>query len=86
MDAGARHAAEARLLRRVNEAIDLLAPASIRLTVLDTAQATHVLAGACNPDHTGTTEAALADPSEVITTHHATPDELVDPHGWEATP
>ncbi|MEV4731922.1 PrgI family protein [Saccharopolyspora sp. NPDC049426] len=86
MDAGARHAAEARLLRRVNEAIDLLAPASIRLTVLDTAQATHVLAGACNPDHTGTAEAALAGPSEVITTHHATPDELVDPHGWEATP
>ncbi|GAB3671551.1 PrgI family protein [Saccharopolyspora sp. ID03-671] len=85
MDAGARQAAEARLLRRVNEAIELLAPASIRLTVLDTAQATHVLASACNPDHTGTTETAMAGPSEVITTHPATPDELVDPHGWEVS-
>ncbi|MEV4644943.1 PrgI family protein [Saccharopolyspora sp. NPDC049357] len=85
MDAGARHAAEARLLRRVNEAIDLLAPASIRLTVLDTAQATHVVASACNPDHTGTTGAVLAGPSEVITTYQAASDDLVDPHGWEAT-
>jgi hypothetical protein len=45
-----RRAATARLIRRVGEAIDLLAPAGIVVTPLDPEQATAVLAAACNPD------------------------------------
>jgi PrgI family protein len=47
---GARRAAEARLVHRLGDAIELLAPAGIVVTALDAGQASAVLAAACNPD------------------------------------
>lgn len=66
--AGARRAAESRLVRRLNEAIELLAPAGIVVTPLDARQATAVLASACNPDTLLPPSADLAGADEVITT------------------
>jgi hypothetical protein len=63
-----RRAAEARLVRRLGEAIELLAPAGIVVTSLDAGQATAVLASACNPDTFLPPSAALAGADEVITT------------------
>jgi hypothetical protein len=67
-NAGARRAAESRLVRRLSEAIELLAPAGIVVTPLDAGQATAVLASACNPDTLLLPSAALAGADEVITT------------------
>jgi hypothetical protein len=75
VSAGARRAAESRLVRRLGEAIELLSPAGIVLTPLDTGQATGVLASACNPDTLLPPSAGLAGADEVITT--AT-DDLTD--------
>ncbi|WP_219416944.1 PrgI family protein [Pseudonocardia nigra] len=47
---GARRAAEARLVRRLSESMELLAPAGITVTPLDAARTTAALAAACNPD------------------------------------
>ncbi|WP_414939750.1 PrgI family protein [Amycolatopsis sp. cmx-11-51] len=66
--AGARRAAESRLVRRLSEAMELLAPAGIVVTPLDAGQATAVLASACNPDTLLPPSAALAGADEVITT------------------
>ncbi|NUU25022.1 MAG: PrgI family protein [Streptomycetaceae bacterium] len=66
----ARRAAEARLVRRLGDAIDLLAPAGITVTPLDAAQATAVLASACNPDSLLPPSAALAAADVVITSDH----------------
>ncbi|WP_300019137.1 PrgI family protein [Pseudonocardia sp.] len=68
LGAGARRAAEARLARRLAEAMELLAPAGITITPLDAARTTAVLAAACNPDPLRPPRSAAAD--EVI---HATP-------------
>jgi hypothetical protein len=65
---GARRAAEARLVRRLSEAIELLAPAGIVVTPLDAGRASAVLASACNPDTLLPPSAALAGADEVITT------------------
>ncbi|EHR48348.1 hypothetical protein SacmaDRAFT_0031 [Saccharomonospora marina XMU15] len=74
--AGARRAAESRLVRRLSEAIELLAPAGIVVTPLDAGQATAVLASACNPDTLLPPSAALAGADEVITTAGSTdPDD-----------
>ncbi|CAM3404208.1 PrgI family protein [Kibdelosporangium persicum] len=67
-NAGARRAAESRLVRRLGEAIELLAPAGIVVTPLDAGQATAVLASACNPDTLLPPSADLAGADEVITT------------------
>jgi hypothetical protein len=67
-NAGARRAAESRLVRRLGEAIELLAPAGIVVTPLDAGRATAVLASACNPDTLLPPSAALAGADEVITT------------------
>ena len=64
----ARRAAESRLVRRLGEAVDLLAPAGIVVTGLDAGQATAVLASACNPDTLLPPSAGLAGADEVITT------------------
>ncbi|WP_110343743.1 PrgI family protein [Prauserella flavalba] len=66
--AGARRAAESRLVRRLGEAIELLAPAGIVVTPLDAGQATAVLASACNPDTLLPPSAGMAGADEVITT------------------
>jgi hypothetical protein len=65
---GVRRAAESRLVRRLGEASELLAPAGIVVTPLNAGQATAVLASACNPDTLLPPSAALAGADEVITT------------------
>lgn len=62
-----RHAADARLARRLAEAASLLAPAGITITPLDTTQATELLAAACNPHNAWRPAAPLAGPDDVIT-------------------
>ncbi|WP_435583434.1 PrgI family protein [Amycolatopsis thermoflava] len=69
-------AAEARLVRRLSEAVELLTPSGIVVTPLDAGQATAVLAAACNPDSLIPPNSGLAGSDEVITT---APDE-----GWDA--
>ncbi|XVS62032.1 PrgI family protein [Actinosynnema sp. CA-299493] len=73
--AGMRRAAESRLVRRLGEAIDLLAPAGIVVTPLDAGQATAVLASACNPDSLLPPSTGLAGADDVITTPDS---DLVD--------
>ncbi|MFD2415008.1 PrgI family protein [Amycolatopsis pigmentata] len=70
-----RRAAEARLVRRLGEAVELLSPSGITVTPLDAGQATAVLAAACNPDSLIPPAAGLAGADEVITTA---------PDGWNA--
>lgn len=67
-DEATRRAAEARLARRLAEAVELLSPSGITVTPLDAGQATAVLAGACNPDSLIPPSAGLAGSDEVITT------------------
>lgn len=67
INAGVRRAAEARLVRRLGEAIELLAPAGIVVTPLDAGQATAVLAAACNPDTLLSPSADLAGAGDIIT-------------------
>jgi len=64
----ARWAGETRLTRRLSEAAELLAPAGVTVTGLDPAQATAVLAAACNPDTLLPPGSILAAADEVITT------------------
>jgi len=77
IDDATRRAAEARLVRRLGEAVDLLSPSGITVVPLDAGQATAVLAAACNPDSLIPPSAGLAGSDEVITT---APDE-----GWDET-
>ncbi len=65
---GARKAAASKLLRRMSEATELLAPAGIAVTSLDAAQATAVLSTATNPDSPLPPSAEMAGAGEVITT------------------
>ncbi|HEX5116043.1 MAG TPA: PrgI family protein [Pseudonocardiaceae bacterium] len=76
VDDATRRAAEARLVRRLGEAVELLSPSGITVTPLDAGQATAVLAAACNPDSLIPPSSGLAGAEEVITT---APDE-----GWDA--
>jgi hypothetical protein len=71
-------AAEARLVRRLTEASDLLGAAGIAVTPLSAGQATTVLASACNPDTLLPASADLAGADEVITGPS-------NAHGWSAT-
>ncbi|PKW18781.1 PrgI family protein [Saccharopolyspora spinosa] len=64
----ARRAAEARLVRRLDEATDLLAPAGIVVTALDAGQTTGVLAAACNPDRVLPAFTGVAGAEDIITT------------------
>ncbi|WP_410670656.1 PrgI family protein [Amycolatopsis sp. cmx-4-68] len=72
IDDAARRAAEARLVRRLGEAVELLSPSGIVVTPLDAGQVTAVLAAACNPDSLIPPNSDLAGSDEVITT---APDE-----------
>ncbi|MFE0104458.1 PrgI family protein [Streptomyces sp. NPDC059009] len=62
-----RRAAEARLMRRLDEAVDLLQPAGISVTPLDAQQTAAVLAAACQPDRRIPPHADYAGADEVIT-------------------
>jgi hypothetical protein len=75
VDDATRRAAEARLIRRLGEAVELLPPSGIVVTPLDAGQATAVLAAACNPDSVIPPNSGLAGSDEVITT---APDERWD--------
>jgi hypothetical protein len=75
VDDNTRRAAEARLVRRLGEAVELLSPSGIVVTPLDAGQATAVLAAACNPDSVIPLNSGLAGSDEVITT---APDESWD--------
>ncbi len=66
-DEAARRAAEARLGRRLREAIDLLAPAGVVVSPLGAAQTTAVLA-TTDPEALIPTTGALAAADEIITT------------------
>ncbi|WP_086825902.1 PrgI family protein [Allokutzneria sp. NRRL B-24872] len=77
VDDATRRAAEARLARRLGEAVELLSPSGIVVTPLDAGQATAVLAAACNPDIVIPPNSGLAASNEVITT---APEE-----GWDAS-
>ncbi|MFD8493349.1 PrgI family protein [Amycolatopsis sp. NPDC059657] len=76
---GGRRAAETRLVRRLGEAAELLAPAGITVTPLDAGQATAVLAAACNPDSLIPPGAGLAGADDVITT---TGTDALDDEPW----
>jgi hypothetical protein len=88
VSAGVRRAAESRLVRRLGEAVELLAPAGIVVTPLDAGQATSVLASACNPDTFLPPSAGLAGADEVITTTGGSSDlnddDLADTRFWHA--
>jgi hypothetical protein len=73
-DNAARRAAEDRLLRRLSETVELLAPLGITVTPLESDAATTVLTAACNPDSILPPSTELAAPDDVITTSH---DEVV---------
>ncbi|MFF0452998.1 PrgI family mobile element protein [Nocardia africana] len=62
-----RRAAESRLIRRLSEAADLLAPLGVRVTALDEVQATAVATSCCNPGSLVAASADLAGPDEIIT-------------------
>lgn len=64
----ARRAAETRLLRRLSEATDLLAPLGITVTALDDAQATAIVVSATNPGSLVPHSADIAAPDAIITT------------------
>ncbi|GAA1291786.1 PrgI family protein [Saccharothrix xinjiangensis] len=82
VDAGARRAAESRLVRRLGEAIELLSPAGITVTPLDAGQATAVLASACNPDSLLPPSAGLAGADDVITTTADPTEDDFDERQW----
>lgn len=63
----ARRAAESRLVRRLGEATDLLAPLGVSVTALDEIQATAVLDSCCNPGSLVASSADIAGPDEIIT-------------------
>lgn len=76
LSAGARRAAESRLLRRMSEAADVLSPLGISVTPLDHVAATAVLTSCTNPEGLVSAAADVAAADTVITTDHdtATPD------------
>ncbi|MFF2085446.1 PrgI family mobile element protein [Nocardia sp. NPDC058176] len=78
----ARRGAESRLLRRMNEAADILAPLGISVTALDDAQATAVLASCTNPESLVSAAADIAAPAAIITTDPDT--TAVDPFASES--
>ncbi|MFJ3779824.1 PrgI family protein [Streptomyces sp. NPDC090075] len=75
-----RRAAEARLVRRLGEAAELLGPIGVIVTPLDPGQATSVLAAACNPDSLLPPSAALAGADDVITASTADEETWTSSH------
>jgi hypothetical protein len=67
VDDRVRQAAEQRLVRRLDEATELLSSAGIVVTPLDAGAATGVMAAACNPDTFLPPSAQLAAADDVVT-------------------
>ncbi|WP_181725527.1 TraG/VirB4 family ATPase [Nocardia gipuzkoensis] len=82
LSGGARRAAESRLLRRMNEAADVLSPLGISVTALDHDAATAVLASCTNPDGLVSAAADIAAADTVIAADPDTP--TPDPFAGEA--
>ncbi|MFD3427664.1 TraG/VirB4 family ATPase [Nocardia fluminea] len=81
LSAAARRGAESRLLRRMNEAADVLGPLGVSVTALDDTQAMAVLTSCTNPEGLVSAAANIAAPSAIITTD---PDSAVpDPFTGE---
>ncbi|MEV6256930.1 PrgI family mobile element protein [Nocardia sp. NPDC051911] len=68
LSTGARRAAESRLLRRMNEAADVLSPLGISVTALDDVAATAVLTSCTNPEGLVSAAADIAAADVIITT------------------
>ncbi|GAD87101.1 MULTISPECIES: PrgI family protein [Nocardia] len=73
LSGGARRAAESRLLRRMNEAADVLHPLGISVTALDNDAATAVLTSCTNPESLVSPAADITTADTVITTDPDTP-------------
>ncbi|MGO4615681.1 PrgI family mobile element protein [Nocardia sp. 2YAB30] len=84
LSAAARRAAESRLLRRMNEAADLLAPLGVTVTALDDMQATAVLTACCNPEGLVSSAADVAPRDAIIITTAAYTD--TDPDSFPDDP
>ncbi|MFX0578818.1 PrgI family mobile element protein [Nocardia nepalensis] len=67
LSAAACRGAESRLLRRMSEAADTLAPLGITITALDDMQATAVLSACCNPEGLVSAAADAASREAIIT-------------------
>ncbi|PKV98916.1 PrgI family protein [Nocardia fluminea] len=81
LSTAARRAAQSRLLRRMNEAADVLTPLGISVTALEETQARAVLTSCTNPEGLVSAAADIAEPSAIITTD---PDATVaDPFAAE---
>lgn len=78
---GARRGAEARLLRRMSEAADLLAPLGITVTALEDTQATAVLSTCCNPDRLVSPAGEITGRDAVVTTGPAVTADPFAPDG-----
>ncbi|MGV9832923.1 TraG/VirB4 family ATPase [Nocardia niigatensis] len=85
VSAATRRAAETRLLRRLGEATDMLAPLGISVTPLDDAQATTILASATNPGSLVPHSADIAAPDAVITSESSTTGEVTTDTGEDVT-
>ncbi len=82
LSAAARRGAESRLMRRMNEAADVLGPLGVSVTGLDDTQALAVLTSCTNPEGLVSAAADIAAPSAIITTD---PDSAIpDPFTGEA--
>ncbi|MCP2290791.1 TraG/VirB4 family ATPase [Nocardia amikacinitolerans] len=67
LSGGARRAAESRLLRRMNEAADVLSPLGISVTALDDVAATAVLTSCTNPEGLVSAAVDIAAADAIIT-------------------
>ncbi|MEU5437173.1 PrgI family protein [Streptomyces sp. NPDC020719] len=76
-----RRSAEARLVRRLAEAAELLGPMGVAVTALDAGQTTAVLAAACDPDSLVPPSSAVAASDEVITSASGTETDPSLRHG-----
>ncbi len=72
-------------MRRLGEAVELLAPAGIVVTPLDAGQANAVLASSCNPDTVLPPATGLAGADEVITSPSGQPFDPYSRGGVSAT-
>ncbi|MGW0252172.1 PrgI family mobile element protein [Nocardia goodfellowii] len=84
LSVAARRSAESRLVRRMNEAAEVLAPLGVSVTPLDDTQARAVLASCTNPEALVSTAADIAAPSAIITTDAEVviPDPFADETGF----
>ncbi|MFI7189933.1 PrgI family mobile element protein [Nocardia nova] len=74
----ARRAAESRLVRRLGEATELLAPLGVSVAALDEVQATAILDGCCNPGSFVASSTEIAGRGAIITAAGAEHTDALD--------